>query len=378
MRYNVSRQFIIFTFICIYSYWFFIYNNNDTSTELFPLHFNNRLECLQSPYIVDKKSNDQWIKGTVSNNLHNITWIYKKAMCELLKFDEIEFCQKAIGCGKKILFVGDSTIQEMIAASLFLFDRKSNLKKCPGQSDCTKFRRNNTHQGCKEGRIYKMEYSTICNKYCPNDTKTQLIYIRHDFLTNKHGNSWLPSTVCEHWVNEISTSDIIVLSFGPHISAMIDYPYHKISSKKILLDKILYKESNNLVNILLRKMKNDSVVMYRSGHIGYSKPNRDCSIKPINNLPQVTSKYHWDSIPKANRIYTETLKRSFSSRLLVMDTQYAMLQWRGCKRDYMHFNFTDSRTPLLIEWQILYNLLAEYNNNKHNNSNYSYGSSINK
>ncbi len=200
----------------------------------------------------------------------------------------------------------------------------------------------------------------------------QIVY--HIFL----GRFWYQSTVCDHWWEIAKHSDVIFISTGSHIQAMKEYP-HNIPSTSIhnfSYTNLFRKESLAIANKLhsivsSSSSSHNSVVVYRTPHIGITPFSNDCGIshKPYKKpLPIAThdkvSIYHWADIPLHTKIYVKTLKHVLKNKLLVMPTQNMMMEYWGCRNDYMHFRDDDERTPLLIEWQILHNLLLENRKNK--------------
>jgi hypothetical protein len=316
-------------------------------------YYGGRLKCLQTEFGNELDSTEQWIEGKVSRNL-NDTWIYNNKRCPFSTFDESNFCKTSIGCGNTILFVGDSTVRDWILSSSLLFDRKTTEKSCP----VDKCKRSDNK--CLTGRKFPMEYSTICNQYCPVNTHTKMIYIRHDFLINKHGDQLYPTSVCDHWLKEAKAADVIVLSTGSHVNSMIEYPYRHKAPANFDVNDLFRKESQHLATTLSNIVKSSAVIVYRTGPMGTPNPSHDCDLKPLRYPPKVASNYSWDVIPEMNRIYMNSLTSSFPDNLLVMNTQYMMLEWVGCRRDGLHFYFHKPKTPMLLEWQLLHNLLIEY------------------
>ena len=120
--------------------------------------FYSRLECLQ--YIHDlgrdnlTASSEQWKRGVnnvAGNDLStgNTTttekdespgaWVYQAPNCPLHDFNREAFCTQAIGCDKKVLLVGDSTMKAwMPALRLVLGGGRGNLTEsmtpCPTRS----------------------------------------------------------------------------------------------------------------------------------------------------------------------------------------------------------------------------------------------------
>jgi hypothetical protein len=318
---------------------------------------SERLKCLQSELGNEPDMTEQWIEGKVSVSSSSTSWIYNNERCPFLQFNESAFCKRSVGCGNTILFVGDSTVRHWILSSDLLFNKKAVEKSCP----INKCRI--TDKECVNGREFPMEYSTICNQYCPVNTQTKMIYIRHDFLINKHGLQWLPTSVCDHWFNEAKAADIIVLSTGPHSPAMIKYPYHHHKPPpKFSVKELFHNESQHLATTLSNIVKSSAVIVYRTGPMGTPNPSHDCDLKPLRHPPKVASNYSWDVIPEMNRIYIESLNHTLSKQLLVMNTQYMMLEWVGCRRDGLHFDYHNPKTPMMLEWQLLHNLLMEYKN----------------
>ena len=118
---------------------------------------DNRLKCLQ--YINELGRKDinlkykQWIRS--SNVRHNVTllnqsqqedghWVFNAPRCPLQDFNSQKFCINAIGCGKKILLVGDSTLKAwMSQLPVLLGDDdvvKQNVTACPPRyvPDCVR------------------------------------------------------------------------------------------------------------------------------------------------------------------------------------------------------------------------------------------------
>ena len=98
----------------------------------------SRLKCLQHIHDLGRENitteSEQWIRrpttlvsdkvagaknSTLETDMADVSssrWVYNAPRCPLLDFDTREFCTQAIGCGKRVLLVGDSTLQAWMAA----------------------------------------------------------------------------------------------------------------------------------------------------------------------------------------------------------------------------------------------------------------------
>mgnify|MGYP003384901236 FL=1 len=168
--------------------------------------------------------------------------------------------------------------------------------------------------------------------------------------------------------------DYLVLSFGPHLEAVLDNPYtsphpHHVSPQDLFQETAsaftqrlahLYQSSHSTKKPLL---------VYRSGPVGVGNYSRDCDEPPHDQVPDIVDSYEWPLIPLVNEIYIQSILNSFSTvppplsdsiPALIMDTSALMSKIKSCRIDFMHFKVDSLSSPVLLELQILFNLLSEY------------------
>ena len=171
--------------------------------------------------------------------------------------------------------------------------------------------------------------------------------------------------------------DYIVLSFGPHLQAVIDNPYTTSSGPTTITSvKELFELTAAALTQRLTKLYNSKnvtktpLLIYRSGHVGVKNYTRNCDEKPLDMVPDIADDYEWPLIPLVNDIYTKSICNAFADLLsrpskqipspLIMDTSALMSKITGCRADFMHFKLGGSSSPVNLELQILQNLLMEY------------------
>jgi hypothetical protein len=322
-----------------------------------------RLKCLQSKF-----RDHTWIQGFITNSSPK-TWLFESHKCPLLQFDEEKFCKIAVGCGKKVLVVGDSTMSFFFSSSRYLLSQESESESsCPSEGTTCPIdqgRRSDkilTNHGCySEPHNESIRTVTVCGNYCPLSQPVTMTFIRHDFLNNVHGQWWFKSNVCQHWWTEVSSSDIVILSSGPHVTSMVTHPYTKRTPPGFDIKSLFQNESQIIGKKLDGLLKKNAVVIYRTGPPATSNFSRDCHFPPLSSPPPIEShpEYYWELIPVMNDIYISTLRRILARRLLVLNTYSIESQYRGCRRDPMHYMLS-SLTPQRMEWLIIYNQLLEY------------------
>lgn len=328
----------------------------------------SRLDCLQ--YELGKeKSNTQWtwqnITDTSSNNSDRVGWMYHNSKCPLQLFSEQEFCINAVGCGKKMLFVGDSTVQRTVNSLPLLMNITMQRKKCPTMNGChthspTSVSR--THHGCVNGgHVELMLNTSICDHVCPANETVLITYIRHDYIQGVHGLDYYKTSLCEHWQAIAHLYDYLFVSIGPHANAMTQFPYGKpVAQYTDFRHKSFFAaEAIETANVLNLESKPNAQLIFRTGPVGVAEYSKHCELQPFDTPPVIHNNHSWPLIPVLNDIYVNTLRNALGQRLLIMDTSTLMSKMRGCRRDPMHLRDDNASTPILLEWLILQNLLVE-------------------
>ena len=194
--------------------------------------------------------------------------------------------------------------------------------------------------------------------------ETLLSYVRHDFLVGTHGKTYYQSSVCSYWEDIVMLQDVVVISFGAHVKGLISYPNGKkadIGAEPTLI----IQSSANLVASKLRqlKFKNGSALIYFTAGGGIEKYTRDCSEAPASKPLPYDTLHEWQWIPHVQKSYVNEIRDVMAERkqpFLVLNLQHLTQMQRGCRRNYIHPNTTDKRSPYYLAWLILYNLLLEY------------------
>lgn len=170
--------------------------------------------------------------------------------------------------------------------------------------------------------------------------------------------------------------DYLVLSFGPHLEAVLDNPYTSPRASQGS-DEDLFKATASAFTKRLEQLYQSSnetkkpLLIYRSGPVGVGNYSRDCDEPPQENMSEIVNSYDWPLIPLVNEIYIKSILKSFSSvhsslssddttPVLIMDTSALMSKIKSCRVDFMHFKLDGPSSPVLLELQILFNLLSEH------------------
>ena len=337
---------------------------------------SSRLRCLQHQLGKEHKST-LWLRGAVDNSTYEeMGWIYQSTICPLSYFDSVAFCQKSIGCGKKLLLVGDSTLYQWVVSVKNLMNVTITLQKCPDFTPCTK-----VHDECVAWwRQVSIEHLRTCFAHCPYHQPVQITYVRHDFLSGRHGRRFYRDSVCEYWWDILPSFDYVVISFGPHVSALLEHPYMRpfpanTSRRRVLHDTAAEVARRFMESNITRWRKqvpsagegaggraaHKPVVIFRTGPAGLEGYSGNCSERPHDAPPrEVSDIYDWDMIPLANHLYITALQKVLKKQLLVMDTFTLLSKIHGCRADFLHFKWENITSPVLIEWMILHNILGEY------------------
>ena len=318
----------------------------------------SRIECLQYR-VGTEQSKTEWIKESIDGRRSDVEgWLYHSLDCPLHSFSEEKFCKKAIGCGRSVLLVGDSTLKVW---SMGVFRHIVNFTEissaCPQVAECLRDASGQCINYWQRDAIRNLQ---LCHDYCQSHQLVNITFIRHDFLTGRHGRKWNKDSICEHWLQAAPAYDYIVISFGPHIQSILDFPFMQARGNKSYKN-ILQLSSAQLVGQMLQAglSRGDSLIIYRTGPHGSANFTQNCEARPRDTISPIEDSFHWDQIPLANDIYVKSLKRAFGDRLLVMDTQSLLGKIWSCRVDPMHFDASTKASPILLEWLIFYNILLE-------------------
>lgn len=324
-----------------------------------------RLDCLQNE-LGKELNGTSWSWQSIINEDSQearLGWVYNNSQCPLKIFNEKEFCQKAVGCGKKLLLVGDSTVQRMANSLHYLLDVHITRSDCPTQNGChTNSPRapSKILHGCiNGGHIEPMLDIRTCRKYCPAKEEVQIMYIRHDYIHGTHGLNYYRSCLCEHWQVVAHKFDYLFVSIGPHVKQMTKYPYGMAPEPNFNETSFFMTEANETAHFLEVVANQKAHIVFRTGPVGIGEYRTKCDVRPFDSPPVLYNNHSWPLIPVLNEIYIDTMRRVLGSRLLIMDTMTLMSKMHGCRTDPMHFNDKTPHSPVLLEWLILLNLLIE-------------------
>lgn len=329
----------------------------------------SRLQCLQKPF---GDADGHWVRGRISDpsppsNETDYDWIYEKTKCPLKKFNLDIFCKSSLGCGKHMLVVGDSTSSSLIDFWTTMLPTNTKFLICTSDNHCSSrmippYR--GQMRGCHDdnGRVSFHRQLSICSEECDQSGKdsSTITFFRHDYLINTHGFFYHKSTVCEKWWSYVETADVVMVSFGPHIESMREYPYNYPPAQNFDVLSLVEETARNVSYKLKSMLKPDAVVVYRTSHHGIHNPIKDCLLEPLAAPYPPEKNYSWDLIPVANQIYMKSLKRHLGRGLLIMNHQNLLNMRIGCRNDFIHFATNDWHSPIAMDWQILQNILEVY------------------
>jgi len=280
----------------------------------------HRLHCLQKAIgaPVDGMATGEWVQGHADANDDASApkqWLYQDFECPLLPFDARTFCESAVGCGKKVLIVGDSTVKSASDFyEKFFQTTRAATPSCPTPNNCNNGIARNFPgaKGCvKGGHNEKMRVNGICTSYCSSHNKTQLTYVRHDFLAGAHGVMHFKTAVCDHWMRLAGSSDIVVISSAAHIHELVTYPNETVASPKVPFETYVDASAYFIADKLKKlKMKPNSVLVYMTSSGGIENFTNDCSLKPADKPLPYDKQYNWDKIPYMQATYVRVFKEA--------------------------------------------------------------------
>jgi len=332
---------------------------------------SSRLECLQSPLGLENYSHFQrgniWDSSSVPLPSDGQMWQYINQDCPLKPLNPVDFCTKALGCGKNLLLIGDSTVLrwQHLLESLFVGELK--LTKCVEDGGCKLHRTHWTgnskaHRGCvRGGHLESVRLKTICGSSCAPGRPSHIRYVRHDYISGRHGSMWFGSTLCDDWTKFAVTADYILVSIGPHIHNLLSFPNGKPAPQDFDKMAFMKMQANISAHALLKVLKPNAKVIYRSGSPGVMNFTKDCNAKPLDRFEGVYDLYSWPLIIPMQDIYIEALQDTLGKdRVLIVDTRYLMPQFVGCRKDYVHLSTQNMNSPVLTDLQVLYNVMLEH------------------
>jgi hypothetical protein len=293
--------------------------------------------------------------------------MYSNPSCPLKLFNERKFCQEAIGCGKKLLLVGDSTMLLVASTLRYLIPVHETTRPCPTDNFCPPAHPNpNSASVCayvrNEDPVRKLQ---TCLNHCPPGQEVVVTFIRHDYLNNIHGIQNYRGSICEHWKAAAVGHDYVVVSIGPHVNQMCKNPFGRPAPADFNLTAFFAEEARGTAALLGTILNANATLIYRTGPVGNTNFTTDCNKRPVDTIEPVQGNFNWDKIPALNAAYITTLRDQFRERLLVMDTLVLNNKMVNCRGDLLHFIATTPQTPVLQEWLILYNLLLEHKKEAH-------------
>jgi hypothetical protein len=324
---------------------------------------------LQQPLgISGKWSKEERIiaNDTTPINEKNFEWSYVNDNCSFNKFDINSFCRNAIGCGKHLLMVGDSTMNSVMDYWIHNFPKRevkefncSTPNNCPPNAQ--KRMRGNKQFGCIDdmGAVSHHRTMEICENVCPIGKLVKITYVRHDFLVGQHGSSYHKSSVCDEWWTRAKSADYLLLSFGAHINAMVNFPHLKVATPDFNLTTLLQETAHTLAIKLNETLKPSATVIYRTGHTGSQNFTANCDATPLASSPMSSSHFSWDKIYGGQYILIHGLRKYVNRNIIVMDHHHLLAMRYGCRGDSLHFNAKIKNSPVLMDYQILDNLLQE-------------------
>ena len=327
------------------------------------VYAQSRLNCLQHNLGKEENHTD-WKWGPVSSDpVESTGWVYNNSVCPLTQFNEKEFCTKAIECGKKLLLVGDSTIESMILNLPHLMKSSVKLSLCPTDNYCSPANRKNSRSisfcqthGYSPDKIRDL---TACQKYC-GQNPVNIVFIRHNFVNNIHGPRNRQSLICEHWKDIAHKFDYVLVSVGPHIPGMIGHPFGRPADASFNETEFFIQEGREMAELLLNVTSATAAIIYKTGPVGIPNFQVNCTVPPWHSPPVLSSQLGWNKIPLLNAQYIEHIQQLPGNRAIVMDTLTLLSKMHGCRPDFLHFHSKFPASPVLLEWLILHNLLLEY------------------
>jgi hypothetical protein len=179
-----------------------------------------------------------------------------------------------------------------------------------------------------------------------------------------HGNMHFKSSVCEHWWELASRTDVILISSAAHVNDILEFPNEKAATPAVNATTIIDASATLLANKLKQlTLKPDAVVVYMTTSAGIENFTNDCDLKPSDTPLPYDSRYHWQMVPYMQQAYVRGFRRVMQERhqpSLVMDLQHIVQMRRGCRGDFVHSSSQVMASPYFNHWLVLYNLMLEY------------------
>ena len=335
-----------------------------------------RLQCLQYD-LGNEETGTRWqegrfVNGHMSQSISSKGYTYQSCQCPLQYFDEEIFCKSI--CGKRILMVGDSTMERFALSLKHLVKINAYKGKlCPTLNGCAhmpghKMPLHPLGSGCNPVTRTQILDQLICTqtKSCKGYQNQLVQYIRHDYLTGHHGRRWDHSSVCDVWLDSLATSDIVILTFGAHLPQVLDYPFGMANPGNQTFEGIISEIGKKTAQAIRNRAKENAKVIFFTGSRGTLNHTHSCYTPPFVNrydpdipVDSVENGYHWRDIQRSNQVFIQSMKTILGKQLLVMDTNELFLKMPGCRNDAIHFRVDTPASPPTIMWQILMNMLLE-------------------
>jgi hypothetical protein len=143
---------------------------------------STRLTCLQNEQ-GKEPANTPWHWGPIAHGSSPAAtdrWMYSNPSCPLKLFNERKFCRDAVGCGKKLLLEGDSTMQLLASTLQYLLPIEETTHPCPTDNFCSSTNKNpNSDSKCvhlaNDKPIRKLK---TCMNKCPPGQEVVVTFIR--------------------------------------------------------------------------------------------------------------------------------------------------------------------------------------------------------
>lgn len=293
--------------------------------------YTSRLDCLQTS--LGQNQDHQWSKGHLDalrphkapnkngeETPEEFEYVYLNPDCPLSAMNMTKFCRESLGCNKRVMIVGDSTVEKYKELLMTQFESKMEGHfRCPSTNFCE---RNNTHQfnaaqpanqreGClvNGGFVSQVVDWHMCEKECSTmqityinktvrDAQTKEWYnktvadhkpiygdvkfkfVRHNTLFGVHGKFWEKENHCEYWWDQVQNMDYIIFGFGAHVRAVHTYPNREKAPDNFDFNHFLRETAETYSAQLASKVKPDATVVYWTASAGTQNFSRDCDAKP--------------------------------------------------------------------------------------------------
>lgn len=328
-------------------------------------------------------------------------YVYLNPACPLSALNMTKFCRESIGCNKRVMIVGDSTVEKYKELLLSRFVSKiEGHYKCPSPNFC---QRNNTHEfntqapnkreGClvNGGFMSQIVNWNMCQKECSSIVTTytnktvrdeqskqwynrtivnhnsingdvKFKFVRHNTVFGVHGQYWEKENHCEYWWDQVENMDYIMLGVGAHVRAIHLYPNREKAPEDFDFNYFLRESAETYSARLASKVKPNATVIYWTGHAGTHNFSRDCNAKPWAKTPAMTdTTFDWHLIEGIQHIYMDALQKHLGNQLVKLNLFNITASMYMCRRDYLHFEAKHHNSPLYLVHQVLQNVLQAKN-----------------